>query len=148
LPLPAEDGTGERQACLRSYFATNTELRARPSGWNIIAKGIVGGLVPLVKEGLANGVEELMDAVITEQLTGLTAGLPFEIRRVELTPSGAYFVVARDYRDSQYAAMKLAGEALADDLGLLCRPELGDSDFVHLDREPMCVSIPKRGISH
>jgi hypothetical protein len=24
--------TGERQACLRSYFATNTELRARPSG--------------------------------------------------------------------------------------------------------------------
>ena len=24
--------TGERQACLRSYFATNTELRARPGG--------------------------------------------------------------------------------------------------------------------
>jgi len=34
--------TGKRQACLRSYFATNTELRARPSGWNIITEGIVG----------------------------------------------------------------------------------------------------------
>lgn len=45
--------------------------------------------VPLVKEGLANGVEKLTDAVITEQLTALTAGLPFEIRRIELTPSGA-----------------------------------------------------------
>jgi hypothetical protein len=195
--------TGERQACLRSYFATNTELRARPGGWNIIAEGIVGGLaqlfgvgdckthpmsvrfcgelgaskgaptfsldessinvemepysrfkpscnrnfVPLVKQGLADGVEKLTDAVITEQLTALTAGLPFEIRRIELTPSGAHLVLAEDYRDTQYAAMKVAGEALAGDPGLLCRPELGDSDFRHLDRESTQVSSPKRGVS-
>jgi len=195
--------TGERQACLRSYFATNTELRARPGGWNIIAEGIVGGLaelfgigdckthpmsvrfcgelaagdgaptfsldkssvvvemepypwlkrscnrnfVPLVKAGLADGVEKLTDAVITQQLAALTADLPFEIRRVELTPSGLYFVLAQDYRDTQYAAMKLAGEALGADPGLFCRPELGDSDFGHLERESTQISFSRRGIS-
>ena len=137
--------TGERQACLRSYFATNTQLRARPSGWNLITESIVGGLaqffaigdckthpmsvrfcgelgasegaptftldessirvemepyprlkpscnnnfVPLVKDGLAEGVRKLTGSVITDQLNTLTADLPFEIRRVELTPSGA-----------------------------------------------------------
>lgn len=195
--------SGQRQACLRSYFATNTELRARPSGWNIIAEGIVGGLaelfgvgdcrthpmsvrfcgelgasdgapmfsldessivvemepysrfkpscnnsfVPLVKDGLADGVRKLTDAVITEQLSTLTADLPFEIRRIELTPSGAHLVVAEDYRDSQYAAMKLAGQLIGGDPGTLCRPELGDSDFTHLEREATVVSSSKRGVT-
>jgi hypothetical protein len=195
--------TGERQVCLRSYFSTNTKLRARPGGWNIIAEGIAGGLaelfgigdckthpvsvrycgelgasdgaptftldesstvvemepyswfkpscnnnfVPLVKEALGEGVRQLTDAVITEQLTGLTADLPFQIRRLELTPSGAYFVVAEDYDDDQYAAMKLAGMALEADAGLLCRPELGNSDFAHAEREPASFEVSKRGIT-
>ncbi len=195
--------TGERQACLRSYFAANTDLRGRPSGWNIIGEGIVAGLaelfgvgdckthpisvrfcgelgasrgaptftldessivvemepysrfkpscnnnfVPLVKQGLTASVEKLTNAVITEQLTALTASLPFWIRRIELTPSGAHFVLAQDYEDMQYASMKLAGQALAGDSGLFCRPELGDSDFGHLAMESTRFSLPKRGIS-
>lgn len=194
--------TGERQACLRSYFSTNTKLRTRPSGPNIIAESIVAGLtalfgigdckthpmsvrfcgelgasngaptftldessvvvemepysrfkpscnnnfVPLVKEGLADGVGKLTDAVITDQLSGLTADLPFDIRRIELTPSGAHLVVAEDYRDEQYGTMKLAGLALGADVGLLCRPELGDSDFAHLARPPTDFVVSKRGI--
>jgi hypothetical protein len=195
--------TGERQACLRSYFATNTELRARPGGWNIIAEGIAGGLaqlfgigdckthpmsvrfcgelgasggaptfkldessivvemepypwikpscnnnfIPLVKEGLADGVRKLTDSALTEELRALTADLPFEIRRVELTPSGAYLVVAQDYNDTQYGAMKLVGLALGADPGLICRPELGDSGFAHIDRLPISVTAPRRGIT-
>lgn len=195
--------TGKRQACLRSYFATNTKLRARPSGWNIITEGIVGGLaqlfsigdckthpmsvqfcgelgvsegaptftldessivvemepyprlkpscnnnfVPLVKEGLADGVRKLTDSVITEQLATLTADLPFDIRRIELAPSGAYLVVAQSYNDGQYAAMKLLGMALDADPGLLCRPELGDSDFTHVERSQADFGVPKRGIT-
>lgn len=195
--------TGERQACLRSYFATNTQLRARPSGWNIITEGIVGGLaqlfaigdckthpmsvrfcgelgasegaptftldessirvemepyprlkpscnnnfVPLVKDGLAEGVRKLTGSVITDQLNTLTADLPFEIRRVELTPSGAYLVVAQNYNDAQYQGIKLAGLALDGDAGLFCRPELGDSGFDHLEREETNFSVSKRGIT-
>ncbi|HET6417291.1 MAG TPA: hypothetical protein VFG22_13425 [Polyangiales bacterium] len=196
-------GTGARQVCLRSYFSTNTKLRTRPSGPNIIAESIVAGFtalfgigdckthpmsvrfcgelgtvagaprftlddssvrvemepysrfkpscnnkfVPLVKEGLADGVEKLTDAVMTEKLAALTSGLPFEIRRIELSPSGAYLVVAEDYHDTQYAAMKLAGVALARDRGVLCRPELGDSDFEHLPIAPYDFTVPKRGIT-
>lgn len=194
---------GERQACLRSYFATNTELRARPGGWNIIAEGIVGGLselfgigdcrthpmsvrfcgelgandgapaftldessvvvamepysrfkpscnnsfIPLVKDGLADGIRKLTNTAISEQLAGLTSGLPFEIRRIELSPSGAYLILAQDYSDAQYAAMKLTGLAIGDDAGLLCRPELGDSDFGHSERASTSFSVPKRGIT-
>jgi hypothetical protein len=196
-------GTGTRQVCLRSYFSTNTELRARPGGWNIITEGIVGGLselfgigdckthpvsvrfcgelgassgaprftldessivvdmepypwikpscnnnfVPLVKEGLADGVRKLTDTAITEQLTGLTAGLPFEIQRIELSPSGVYLVVAQSQEDSRYLAMKLTGAALAGDAGLLCRPELGDSGFAHVERPPADFAVAKRGIT-
>lgn len=194
---------GDRQACLRSYFATNTSLRARPSGWNIIAEGIVAGFVelfgigdckthpmsvrfcgelgtndgaptfsldessvvvemepysrfkpscnrnfvPLVKEGLADGVNKLTDAVITDQLRTLTANLPFEIRRIELTPTGAYLIVAQDQEDPQYAAMKLAGVALGGDAGVLCRPELGDQGFEHPELEAQEFAVSKRGIT-
>jgi hypothetical protein len=194
---------GERQVCLRSYFATNTKLRARPGGWNIIAEGIAAGLVellgigdckthpmsvrfcgalgadggvptfsldesavvvemepysrfkpscnrnfiPLVKEGLADGVRKLTDAVITEQLGTLTADLPFEIRRVELSPTGAHLVLAQDQEDPQYAASKLVGIAVAADAGLLCRPELGDRDFEHLALEARGFTVPKRGVT-
>lgn len=196
-------GAGARQVCLRSYFSTNTELRTRPSGANVIAESIVAGFtalfgigdckthpmsvrfcgelgtaagapqftlddssvrvemepysvfkpscnnkfVPLVKEGLADSVEKLTDAVITEKLASLTSGLPFEIRRIELSPSGAYLVIAEDYNDRQYAAMKLAGVALADDRGVLCRPELGDSDFEHIPLSPYELTVSKRGIT-
>ncbi len=192
--------TGERQACLRSYFATNTELRARPGGWNIITEGIAAGLselfgigdcrthpmsvrfcgelgaragaptftldessivvdmepysrfkpscnnnfVPLVKQGLADGVRELTDAAITAQLEALTAALPFEIRRIELVPSGAYLVVAENYDDPQYDAMKLMG---GGDPGTICRPELGDSGFAHEPRPELGFTVPKRGIT-
>ncbi len=191
--------TGRRQICLRSYFATNTDLRARPGGWNVITESIAaafsqlfgigdcrthpisvrfcGGLgvasgaptftlddssivvhmepysrfkpscnnsfVPLVKEGLADGVRELTDSAITSHLEELTSLLPFEIRRVEAVPSGVYFVVAEDYRDPQYDLMKLIG----GDPGVLCRPELGDSGFSHEPRPELGFSVPKRGIT-
>ena len=103
--------------------------------------------VPLVKDGLADGVRKLTDSVITEQLNALTANLPFAIRRIELAPSGAYLVVAQDYNDAQHAAMKLAGLGLAADPGLFCRPELGDSDFAHLERARTDFAVRKRGIT-
>ena len=103
--------------------------------------------VPLVKDGLADGVRKLTDSVITEQLNALTANLPFAIRRIELAPSGAYLVVAQDYNDAQHAAMKLAGLGLAADPGLFCRPELGDSDFAHLERAGIDFTVQKRGIT-
>ena len=191
--------TGERQACLRSYFSTNTQLRARPGGWNIITEAIAAGLselfgigdcrthpvsvrfcgelraragaptftlddssivvdmepysrfkpscnnnfVPLVKQGLADGVRELTESAIAGQLEALTAGLPFDIRRIELVPSGAYFVVVEDYDDAQYDAMKLFG----GDPGVLCRPELGDSGFSHEARQQLDFTVTKRGIT-
>jgi hypothetical protein len=77
----------------------------------------------------------------------LTSELPYEIRRIEPSPSGAYLVVAEDYNDAQYAAMKLAGIALGGDPGVLCRPELGDSDFEHLPIAPYEFTVSKRGIT-
>lgn len=195
--------TGARQICLRSYFSTNTELRARPGGWNVITEGIVGGLselfgigdckthpvsvrfcgglgassgattftldepsiavemepypwikpscnnnfVPLVKEALADGVRKLTGAAISEQLAGLTTDLPFEIERIEPTPSGVYLVTAQSHEDREYLLMKLAGIALGGDAGLLCRPELGDSNFSHVERERADFTVPKRGIT-
>ncbi|MFW2389533.1 MAG: hypothetical protein ACN4G0_14430 [Polyangiales bacterium] len=195
---------GKRQACLRSYFATNTTIRARPGGWNVIAEGIAAGFVelfgigdckthpmsvrfcgelgasegaptfsldessvvvemepysrfkpscnrsfvPLVKEGLADGIHKLTDAVISDQLKELTADLPFEIRRIEPTPAGAYLVVAQDQKDTQYAAMKLIGITIEGDEGLLCRPELGDRGFEHQETEGRSFTLSKRGITH
>jgi len=74
-------------------------------------------------------------------------GLPFEIRRIELSPSGAYLVVAEDYNDRQYVAMKLVGVTPAADRGVLCRPELGDSGFEHIPLSPYDFTVSKRGIT-
>jgi len=65
--------TGERQACLRSYFATNTELRTRPSGWNIIAEGIAGGLAQLF--GIGDCKTHPMSVRFRGQI-GATGGAP------------------------------------------------------------------------
>jgi hypothetical protein len=195
--------TGERQACLRSYFATNTDLRARPGGWNFITEAIATALselfgigdckthpmsvrfcgdldsdagapvfmldessivvdmepysrfkpscnnsfVPLVKQGLADGVRELTDSAITSQLEALTSQLPFEIRRIELVPSGAYLVVAESYDDPQFDVMKQVGAAAGGDPGLLCRPDLGGSGFTHDARSEVSFAMSKRGIT-
>jgi hypothetical protein len=41
----------------------------------------------------------------------------------------------------------LVKDGLAVDAGLFCCPELGDSDFAHLERARTDFAVPKRGIT-